>query len=349
MPNKIGQLAQRLPLTAGGQCEKNLQGVLVASETGVELAKRARQGDRVALARLISRVEDRAGDLAAVMAEVHAHRTPAYCVGITGPPGAGKSTLADRLITAFRDRGQTVGVLAVDPSSPFSGGAVLGDRIRMQRHTMDDGVYIRSLGSRGRHGGVSRATRDIRAVLELAGMDIVLLETVGVGQTELDVMEIADTTVVILVPEAGDAVQTLKAGLLEIADVFVVNKSDREGADRMLADLRTLVMMRGERDGWETPLLATVGTTGKGVPELMEALDAHRRYGEAQGSARGYPLATVKAILEERLDANLDDRMQTDPALADVARRLEAGEIDPHTAADEVARILADAPLLNPR
>ena len=206
-------------------------------------------GDRLALSRLISQVEGRSKDLLSIMSQVQERCGNAYCIGVTGPPGAGKSTLVDRLISHLRKKGKKVGVVAIDPSSPFSGGAVLGDRIRMQEHSGDDGVFIRSLGSRGSHGGLSRATRAVVKLYDAFGMDYVLVETVGVGQTELDIMEIADTTIVILTPESGDAIQTLKAGILEIADIFVVNKADRERATWMQAELRAMLELGGRTAG----------------------------------------------------------------------------------------------------
>ncbi|MCZ7585770.1 MAG: methylmalonyl Co-A mutase-associated GTPase MeaB [Deltaproteobacteria bacterium] len=212
-----------------------------------DLVKRLLAGERRALARMISLVEARAVDVATVMSEIYPATGRAAILGFTGPPGAGKSTLVDKVTILLREREMTVGVLAIDPSSPFSGGALLGDRIRMHRHFGDDGVFIRSLGTRGSHGGLSRATRDAARLMDAAGFDVVIVETVGVGQTELDIMELARTTTVVLVPESGDVVQTMKAGLTEIADIFVVNKSDRQGSDAIFS--------RTRRDGRTGPRL----------------------------------------------------------------------------------------------
>jgi LAO/AO transport system kinase len=242
-------------------------------------------GDRLALSRLISQVEGRSRDLVSIMAKVQERCGNAYCVGVTGPPGAGKSTLVDRLISHLRKGGKKVGVVAIDPSSPFSGGAVLGDRIRMQEHAGDEGVFIRSLGSRGSHGGLSRATREVVKLYDAFGMDYVLVETVGVGQTELDIMEIADTTIVILTPESGDAIQTLKAGILEIADIFVVNKADREGAHLIQAELKAMLELGGKNGGWSSPVLLVQAAKDVGVSELIDAIEDHRAYLREKGRA----------------------------------------------------------------
>src|SRR5436190_147692 len=219
-------------------------------------------GDRLALARLITQIENRTAALPAIMRTVYPRAHGAYVVGVTGPPGAGKSTVVDRLTARLRAEGATVGVVAVDPSSPFTGGAVLGDRIRMQAHTLDPGVFIRSMATRGAFGGIARATGQVVKLLAAFGFDWILIETVGVGQTELDIMKLADTTIVVLVPEAGDAVQAMKAGLLEAADVFVVNKADRPGAPALMAELTFTAHLQytgstGPRDvDWEIPVLS---------------------------------------------------------------------------------------------
>lgn len=231
------------------------------------------KGDRRALARLMTYVDNHHEDRVALMREVYRHGGGAYRIGITGPPGAGKSTLVDKIIKQYRQQGKTVGVVAIDPSSPFSGGAVLGDRIRMQDHGGDEGVFIRSLGSRGSHGGLSRATREVVQLLDAFGFDIILIETVGVGQTELDIMAVAHTTVVVLVPESGDTIQTMKAGLMEIADIFVVNKADREGANRIFGELQAMAeMAAGET---KIPVFKVEAVKNKGVEELVQNISAH--------------------------------------------------------------------------
>jgi LAO/AO transport system kinase len=306
------------------------------------LVDRMLAGDRTALARLMTLVEGRAAAVPDIMSRIYPRTGRAHVVGITGPPGAGKSTLVDQLATHFRAAGRRVGVVAVDPSSPFSGGAVLGDRIRMQSHFLDTGVFIRSVSTRGCHGGIPRATRDIVRLLDAFGMDVVLVETVGVGQTELDIMRLADTVVVVLVPEAGDAVQVMKAGLLEIADVFVVNKSDREGADRLEQELVAMLGMRPSTPG-VAPVLRTEARRGIGTAAVVAAIDRHRAEKRATDD-ESRRVGDVLDILDEEVERRLRTGLSAaQDGVAPVIAAVRAGTIDPYAAA---VQILADPALL---
>src|SRR5437899_12319171 len=272
------------------------------------LVERMRTGDRLALARLITHVENRTPAVPAIMKAIHGLAGDAFVIGIAGPPGAGKSTVVDRLVALLRARGQTVGVVAVDPSSPFTGGAVLGDRIRMQAHVLDTGVFIRSMATRGAVGGVARATGNVIKLLAAFGFPWVLIETVGVGQTELDIMKLADTTVVVLVPESGHAIQTVNEGLMEVADVFVVNKADRAGAPALMAELKFAVHLAYTSPGtvrdidWEIPVLAAEAQNDVGIAELLDAIARHRQ----ALTARGAP--------SERRRARRPDEVRARPA-----------------------------------
>src|ERR1039457_2870469 len=261
----------------------------------MDIASRLLEGDVRALARAIRLVEDRDPAAEEVIRDVRGRAGAAHVVGVTGPPGSGKSTVCDQLIERWRKAGHRVGVIAVDPSSPFSGGAILGDRVRMQRHTGDDGVYIRSMAARGHLGGLASAAREAIRLIDASGRDRCLVETVGVGQSELEVMETADTTIVVTTPSAGDAVQIIKAGILEIADIFVVNKADLPGASRVVRDWKELVRHGPARGGWSPPVLTTVAESGEGVDDLVAEIDRHGDTIAASGELERRRIARVRA------------------------------------------------------
>ncbi len=304
------------------------------------LVSAAQSGDPRALARLISLVENGSSHLRAVMKLIAPRTGQARVIGLTGAPGVGKSTITGALVRAYRERGLRVGVLAVDPTSPFTGGALLGDRVRMQDHATDTGVFIRSMASRGHLGGLSWAAPQALRILDAAGFDVVMIETVGVGQAEVAIASLADSTLVIVAPGMGDSVQAAKAGILEIADVFVVNKSDRPGAQEAIRDLRTmLAMARYDEGAWKPPIVATAAMSAEGIDDLVGRIDAHGEWLGESGERDRRRLARAREEISAMAVAALRERLGALPGevhLEELAGLVASGQLDPYSAADEL-------------
>ena len=314
----------------------------------MRLAEQMLEGDNISLSRVISLVENESSQVPEIMQFVAPHVGKAHCIGITGPPGVGKSTVADKLTALMRRQGLKVGIIAVDPSSPFTGGAVLGDRIRMQQHYLDDGVFIRSMATRGSMGGLPQTAGSVIKLLDAAGKDMVLVETVGVGQTEVDIMEKTDTVLVILCPESGDAIQTMKAGLFEIADIFVVNKADNPGADNFVRDVQAMLQLR-EPSWWNTPIVATEAVNDVGVENLYKQIQLHYqalcKEDRLSQRRRLQRKQDFIGTLERRLTNKLLRLIEQDGQMSSYVEKVEDGELDPYSAADEILRsgnLLAD-------
>jgi LAO/AO transport system kinase len=307
-------------------------------------ADRLRNGDPRALARAISTVENREPGSSELLKSLFAHTGRARILGLTGAPGAGKSTLVDQLAKHYRKHNQTVGIIAVDPTSPYSGGAILGDRIRMQDHFADPGIYIRSMATRGSLGGLARATADVATVLDASGRDLIMIETVGVGQDEVDIVRLADITVVILVPGMGDDVQTIKAGIMEIADIFVINKSDREGAERVEREIRAMQSLAVRTDNWTPPIVKTVASEGQGVVELANTIGQYEAYLKKENLLLKRNVQNWHERLVEMLrDAMLDKaRAQLqDGDMARYATEVAEHKRDPYTLVEEIVSRVA--------
>jgi len=302
------------------------------------------KGDTRALSRVITRVENRSADSLDILRQLFRHTGKSQIIGVTGSPGSGKSTLVDRLAAEFRKKNNTVGIIAVDPSSPFTGGAILGDRIRMQTLAVDPGVYIRSMATRGHLGGLAAATADVAAVLEAAGKDPVLIETVGVGQDEIDIVRLAEISIVVLVPGMGDDIQALKAGIMEIGDIFVINKCDRPGVEKIERAILGLLSLGHRADGWQPPIVKTTATKGEGVAELLEAIDRYYVFfrNSISRSRKKQEAERQRLInlLEERLVNTAVEQIFPDGELNDLVNAIAERRQDPYSVVEQIIRSL---------
>ncbi|OGL38828.1 MAG: GTPase [Candidatus Schekmanbacteria bacterium GWA2_38_11] len=307
----------------------------------MNLVEEALKGNYRAIARIITMIENDSPEGIAMMKELHLHTGKAYVIGITGAPGVGKSTLVDKIIEYLRNEKKKVGVVAVDPSSPFSGGAILADRIRMQHHFLDEGVFIRSMATRGSFGGLSRTTKDAVKVLDASGFDFIIIETVGVGQDEVDVVKFSKTTLVAFAPGLGDEVQAMKAGIMEIGDIFVINKADREDADKTEMDINAMLGLNPKKNGWVPIVVKTVATTGEGIKELMKQIDLHRDFLEKNTSFL-YEKEIYKSemeiatILKEKLFERALEKTKAEGGIRGYAEKVASREIDAYTAAEKI-------------
>ena len=303
--------------------------------------ERLRAGDARALARAITTVENRGTESGELLKALFPHSGRARMIGLTGAPGAGKSTLVNQLATHYRRAGKTLGIIAVDPTSPYTGGAILGDRIRMQDHHADPGIYIRSMATRGSLGGLARTTADVATVLDASGRDLILIETVGVGQDEVDIVRLADITVVILVPGMGDDIQTIKAGIMEIADIFVINKSDRDGAENVEREIRAMQSLAARKDGWTPPIVKTIASEGKGVSELAAAIGNYENYLRKEGLVLARNIQNWRERLVEMVRDALLERARVqlgDGRAEQLAAEIAQHKRDPYTLVEEIVR-----------
>ncbi len=310
----------------------------------MDIVKDLLAGSRLALSRAITAVENEYDHAVQIMQQIYPHTGNAYVIGITGPPGAGKSTLTDKLAREYRRRGKTVGIVAIDPTSPFSGGAILGDRIRMNELTLDEGVFIRSMGTRGSLGGLSHKTGEVVKLMDAAGKDIVIVETVGVGQSEVDVAKTADTTLVVLVPGLGDDIQAIKAGILEIGDIFAINKADREGVDRLYVELEMMLDLNQYKVDWRPPIKKVIASQNQGITELADTIDKHAAWSEETGERTVRRGKRVKdeliAMLNSQIGRYIINKMTVSGEFDQLIKQVEAREQDPYTAVDGILKAI---------
>lgn len=311
----------------------------------IDIVKGILEGSRLALSKAITAVENEYDEAVDIMSQLYAHTGKAYVIGITGPPGAGKSTLTDKIAKEYRRRGKTVGIVAVDPTSPYSGGAILGDRIRMVELSMDEGVFIRSMATRGSLGGLSQKTADVAKLMDAFGIDIIIIETVGVGQSEVDIVKTADTTMVVLVPGLGDDIQAIKAGILEIGDLFTINKADREGVDRLNIEIEMMLELNPKRVAWRPPINRTIASQDEGVVQVVDSIEEHAKYMHESKELADRRIARIKTeifvMINERINRYINKQVLETPAFAEKILELQKREVTPYEVVNEiVAKVL---------
>ena len=304
-----------------------------------EIAKGVLAGDKRSIAKAITIAENSPEEAQSLIATIYPHTGKAHIIGLTGPGGAGKSTLIEKMVREYRRRGKTVGVIAVDPTSPYTGGAFLGDRIRMQELTTDNGVFIRSMATRNNPGGIAKATKDAVKILDASGKDVIIVETVGAGQSEVEIIKVAQTIIVIHAPGLGDEIQAIKAGIMEIADIFVVNKADRENADKTVMDIQAMLQLDNKEKTWTPPIIKTVALTGEGVPQLIEKIEEHWRYLQ-KGALHKRSLEKAEAELveaiKEKVTSSIIEKLKREKRFEEILRRIVEREIDPASAAEKL-------------
>jgi len=306
-----------------------------------QIAQGVMSGDCRSIARAITIIENNTAEAKKLIVSIYSHTGKAHIIGLTGPGGSGKSTLIEKIVREYRRKGKTVGVIAVDPTSPFTGGAFLGDRIRMQELSTDEGVFIRSMATRNFPGGIAKATKDAVKVLDASGRDIIIVETVGAGQSEVEIIKVAQTIVVIHAPGLGDEIQAIKAGLMEIADIFVVNKADRENADKAVTDIQAILQLNNKEVAWRPPILKTTALTGEGVPQLIEKIEEHKRFLEKElGRKRSLGKAETELVeaIKEKVTSSIIDELRREGKLEELLQKIIERELDPASAAEKLLR-----------